>query len=625
MFEEYEEKKQKIVQYVQKCIDIASQCGSEQEARNLESQLLELKNFHFNIAIVGNIKRGKSTLVNTLLGQTNDNLSPIDTKVCTGGIVHYLDLSELPQDDDNHEPHARVFLNNQDEPLEIDLAELASYVKEDSNPDNCKGVDRVEVYGHFPLLHSCSLVDTPGADAMIKHHGEAVYSFLPNADAVIMTVMAGMAMTNNEQKMLKVLSAEQQRKIFYVLTKVDTVLPAAVPQIMGHMRNAITTSCGLTPPSRIYDVACQKIFAARCSGASQAEIDNLMQEWGVARLQKDLEKFIMAHSEQGVAMANRLRVAVKSAEEFIAQKLKENETLIEMQDIDVDKVHQDMERARKAFDDFESSMNSRMDAFSKKWDREVERGLGRLDIVADKTEQQVQHIISSAGLLKSMTNAFGLSKVVNEQIMPAYNEFAEKEKSEFEQLLKVFSEDMQEEVNIFAKRMDSINLSSSTAATLIGAAASYAIGGAFSAVGAAISGVLAVGTSGLVATLFGGPLATLLLGIPVVLANLPAVLIGLLALKGSGPLVRYCSSLFVPGQVKRNVEYEKKAFSAQAEKNKRYVLSQCETAIADSRAAMEFELRRLEDKLSNFNPEDKQRAIEQNEALKLIVAPNPSC
>ena len=94
MFENYEETRERACRFLETCIKAAKEMNENNLAKQLETGILDLRSLHFNIAVVGDIKRGKSTLINTLLGQKTDALSPIDSEVCTGAITHYMDLSE---------------------------------------------------------------------------------------------------------------------------------------------------------------------------------------------------------------------------------------------------------------------------------------------------------------------------------------------------------------------------------------------------------------------------------------------------------------------------------------------------------------------------------------------------
>src|SRR5690554_1945741 len=95
MFDEFAKFRSTALTHAEQFRQFASDSGMEPLAVRLEQFLLSLEQMRYNIAIVSNMKRGKSTLLNAILGRTNDDLSPIDERVCTAGIVQYIDHGKL--------------------------------------------------------------------------------------------------------------------------------------------------------------------------------------------------------------------------------------------------------------------------------------------------------------------------------------------------------------------------------------------------------------------------------------------------------------------------------------------------------------------------------------------------
>src|SRR6266581_6007853 len=92
----------------------------------------KLETEQFNLVVLGQFKRGKSTLINALLGA---DLLPTAVVPLTSIVTI---IQPGPQ------PHAVVrFLDGRT--LEVDIADLALYSTERDNPDNNRGVAQVEV------------------------------------------------------------------------------------------------------------------------------------------------------------------------------------------------------------------------------------------------------------------------------------------------------------------------------------------------------------------------------------------------------------------------------------------------------------------------------------------------
>lgn len=130
----------------------------------------------FRLVVVGEIKKGKSSFINALLG--TKNLVPVHSDVSTSTIfkIHY-----------GPEQKYTVYFerNSGKEKLEIHSAQLADYGTEDGNPENEKQVDYIRVESPAPLLRNgLILVDTPGVGGLFKKHREITFRHVPNADAV---------------------------------------------------------------------------------------------------------------------------------------------------------------------------------------------------------------------------------------------------------------------------------------------------------------------------------------------------------------------------------------------------------------------------------------------------------
>lgn len=170
----------------------------------------------FHLAVLGQFKRGKSTLLNALLG---DDLLPTDILPVTA-IPTFIQSG--PQ------VGAKVYFLNSSEPREFvpeddrSLAEfLREYVTEAGNPHNKYLVSRVEISHPAPLLQQgVVLVDTPGVGSTHKHNTEIAHQILPQCDAALFLVSPDPPITEMELDYLKEIKQRLPRT-FYLLNKVD--------------------------------------------------------------------------------------------------------------------------------------------------------------------------------------------------------------------------------------------------------------------------------------------------------------------------------------------------------------------------------------------------------------------
>ncbi|UIX35027.1 dynamin family protein [Streptomyces sp. GQFP] len=141
-------------------------------------QRLEAGTCH--VVVVGEYKRGKSSLLNALVERPG--LFPVDVDVATC-VVSTLAWGA--------EEHAVVHLA---EPgsggavrqLEVTLAELPAYATEQGNPGNHKNVRLVEIHAPVPQLEGgLVVVDTPGVGSVNGEHTAATRAFLERADGLV--------------------------------------------------------------------------------------------------------------------------------------------------------------------------------------------------------------------------------------------------------------------------------------------------------------------------------------------------------------------------------------------------------------------------------------------------------
>jgi len=178
--------------------DVASQVA--EAARRLAGLELE-------VAVVGEFKRGKSTLLNAL----------IQVEVLPAGV---LPLTAVPTVLERGDPVCLVAFGD-GHTEEHDLEAVAEFVTEERNPGNRLGVQRVVVRLHAPLLdEGVRLVDTPGVGSVLEHNTRATDAYLPSLDAAILVTSADPPISKGERAFLERV-AEQAVRLFVVLNKAD--------------------------------------------------------------------------------------------------------------------------------------------------------------------------------------------------------------------------------------------------------------------------------------------------------------------------------------------------------------------------------------------------------------------
>ena len=108
-----------------------------------------LEDDHMTVAVIGQFKRGKSALVNRIIGS---DMLPVGIVPVTAAVTMI---------DYGPEEKCSVHFSNGGV-KEVSFEELAAYVNEQENPDNRLNVSRVEIKCPSPFLkNNLTLVDTP--------------------------------------------------------------------------------------------------------------------------------------------------------------------------------------------------------------------------------------------------------------------------------------------------------------------------------------------------------------------------------------------------------------------------------------------------------------------------------
>jgi GTPase SAR1 family protein len=224
----------------------------------------------FSISVVGEFKRGKSTLVNALVGE----------EVVPTGV---LPLTAVRTELAYGAPSSTVV--HLDGTLRrIERSEVADYVAEERNPANEKKVARVVLRGRWDLLiGGVELVDTPGVGSVYEHNTEEARAALVDTDGAIVVLAADAPLSAAERDMLTAL-AGRQAPTFFVLNKVDHLTPDELAQVRAFVGKAIEQHLGRS--ERVYEVDARAALKARLEGAEPSD------GFDFADLMADLSRFV---------------------------------------------------------------------------------------------------------------------------------------------------------------------------------------------------------------------------------------------------------------------------------------------------------------------------------------------
>lgn len=167
------------------------------------------------ILVAGEAKRGKSTLVNSLLRR---DILPTGVTPVTAVATTVLTAQDQAEFIDV------VYLDGRRERHKLD--ELSTYVTERDNPENVRDVSHVDVYVHADLLDrfNVELVDTPGTGSVYAHNTSAAEQIMDTLDAAVFVVSADPPISAAERDLLAKVG-ELSVHTFVVLNKADQLAP----------------------------------------------------------------------------------------------------------------------------------------------------------------------------------------------------------------------------------------------------------------------------------------------------------------------------------------------------------------------------------------------------------------
>ena len=187
---------------------LAQELGAESVAEEASELAERVSEGRFYVACVGQFKRGKSTLLNALVGHA----------VVPTGFVPVTAVPTVIRFGD--ELHARVRMRDgswQD----IGMSDLKEYVTEELNPENKRGVDGAEVFVPSQLLSSgMCFVDTPGLGSVFTGNTATTQAFIPHIDAALVVVGADPPIAGEELALVESIGTQVQDLIL-VINKAD--------------------------------------------------------------------------------------------------------------------------------------------------------------------------------------------------------------------------------------------------------------------------------------------------------------------------------------------------------------------------------------------------------------------
>lgn len=202
-----------------------------EDCAQVDELIRRLDEVALRVLVVGEAKRGKSTLVNALLGR----------QVLPTGVVPLTALTTTVR----HGPTEQVVVRFTDGTTGVrPLDALADLVTEPGNPGNRRGLAEIIVTLGAELLSAgLELVDTPGAGSVHVHNTAEATQALGRMDAAIFVLTSDPPISATERALLQEVR-DRAMTVFCVLNKADRLDEIERSEALDFTRRVVSDELG---------------------------------------------------------------------------------------------------------------------------------------------------------------------------------------------------------------------------------------------------------------------------------------------------------------------------------------------------------------------------------------------
>ncbi|MEN6620342.1 MAG: dynamin family protein, partial [Smithella sp.] len=200
---------------------------------------LLLQNPPIDVAVLGQFKAGKSSFLNSLLGQ---NVLPVGAIPVTTAITRL-----------QYGPRERALVQHfNGKTTEIPLADIVEFTSEAGNPANEKNVAIVDI--ELPSLQKfpgVRLVDTPGLGSIFKYHEITSESWLPAVGTALLAVSSDRPLSQHDLDLIRELTSHTPN-IILLLTKADLLSMEQQQEVIAFFSQTLQRELHRTLPVYLY-------------------------------------------------------------------------------------------------------------------------------------------------------------------------------------------------------------------------------------------------------------------------------------------------------------------------------------------------------------------------------------
>jgi Dynamin family len=330
----------------------------------LDEALARTQEGRLRVAMLGQFKRGKSTLLNALLGVP---LLPTGITPVTA-IPTYVHFATSPS--------LRIEFEGSRSPLESrDPSKftniLARYVAETANAGNREQVRSVEIaVDSATFSDRVVLVDTPGVGSTFLHNSRTAEAVLSDCDVGIFVLSPDPPITEVELGYLDNVRRVIP-KLYFALNKIDLLSPDEQDIALSFLANVLEDKLGPGRATRIFTVSAKAGLSAKQEGDGAA-----LAASGLLELEQALADELTSE-ERAIAFATGRSRAISLVGELLYHRQLEHKALLTPEQDLVQKIGE-FERAISRFESEKADLSDLMGVDRRRLLVEVEAATDRI-------------------------------------------------------------------------------------------------------------------------------------------------------------------------------------------------------------------------------------------------------
>ena len=295
---------ERSAEVMERVVPLLGDDGEGALPQNLRERANKVRDEEFVVVVVGEIKRGKSMLLNALMRQ---RLLPMDALECTA-TVNFL---RYPNPEAGQSPETAVVHYVDGRPQEhVPVDNLKDYVSRlsaDGRDAVATSVDHVDVFVESPFLEKqVLLVDTPGTNTTTANHMRITYDQIDRSSAAIFLLDVDTQVTRSDREFLRHVE-DAVARLFFVVNKIDRKtedeIRRSLDDVEQKVKGAVSDGSKLREHA-VCGVSAMKGFLARCGHVANTipvtpdqlrdprRVDTLLLESRIEAFERDLQDYL---------------------------------------------------------------------------------------------------------------------------------------------------------------------------------------------------------------------------------------------------------------------------------------------------------------------------------------------